>query len=100
MPEKRLLDALDRLKRYFKKTLPAGALPQIVFHGAEPLLNRDAVFAGIDAFMVEVFAFQELHDQEGLVGRGRAEVEDLYDVRVAESAGDHCTVKASQGFGV
>lgn len=50
MPEKRLLDALDRLKRYFKKTLPDGALPQIVFHGAEPLLNRDAVFAGIDAF--------------------------------------------------
>lgn len=50
MPEKRLLDALDRLKRYFKKTVPAGTLPQIVFHGAEPLLNHDAVFAGIDAF--------------------------------------------------
>jgi uncharacterized protein len=25
-------------------------LPQIVFHGAEPMLNREAVFAGIDEF--------------------------------------------------
>jgi uncharacterized protein len=50
MPRERLLDALQRLKTYFHRTLPAGALPQIVFHGAEPLLARDAVFAGIDAF--------------------------------------------------
>jgi len=50
MPRERLLVALERLRDYFGRTLPAGARPQIVFHGAEPLLNRDAVFAGIDAF--------------------------------------------------
>ncbi len=50
MSRERLLDALQRLKDYFKRRLPAAAVPQIVFHGAEPLLARDAVFAGIDAF--------------------------------------------------
>ncbi len=50
MSEKNLLDALSRLKSYFSQTLPQGSVPQIVFHGAEPLLNRDAVFAGIDQF--------------------------------------------------
>src|SRR4030065_2487297 len=50
MSEKSLLDALSRLKNYFSQTLPQGAAPQIVFHGAEPLLNRDAVFAGIEQF--------------------------------------------------
>lgn len=50
MSEKSLLDALSRLKNYFSQTLPQGSVPQIVFHGAEPLLNRDAVFAGIEQF--------------------------------------------------
>lgn len=50
MPTDRLLQALGILKDYFKKTVPEGMLPQIVFHGAEPMLNREAVFAGIDAF--------------------------------------------------
>ncbi len=50
MSRERLLEALERLKAYFARTLPAGTVPQIVFHGAEPLLARDAVFAGIDAF--------------------------------------------------
>jgi uncharacterized protein len=50
MSEERLLEALARLKAYFKRTLPAGAFPQIIFHGAEPLLTREAVFAGIEAF--------------------------------------------------
>lgn len=50
MPTERLLQALGILKEYFKKTVPEGMLPQIVFHGAEPMLNREAVFAGIDAF--------------------------------------------------
>ena len=51
--------------------------------------------------MVEVFAFQELHDQKGLASRGGAEVEDLDDVRVPESAGHHgLAVKASQRFGI
>jgi uncharacterized protein len=45
-----LLDALSRLKTYFDATLPEGRKPQIVFHGAEPMTNREAVFAGIEAF--------------------------------------------------
>ncbi|HUH66994.1 MAG TPA: peptide-modifying radical SAM enzyme CbpB [Syntrophales bacterium] len=50
MPEKNLLKALDILKRHFGKTIPKGSMPQIIFHGAEPLLNREAVFAGIEAY--------------------------------------------------
>jgi len=50
MPERKLLQALEILKQHFRKTLPKGAVPQIIFHGAEPLLNRDAVFAGIEAY--------------------------------------------------
>ena len=45
-----LLDALDRLHRYFRGHMPEGRLPQVIFHGAEPLLNRDAVFADIEAY--------------------------------------------------
>jgi uncharacterized protein len=48
MSPERLLEALAILKRYFRATVPAGSLPQIVFHGAEPMLNREAVFAGIE----------------------------------------------------
>ncbi|MFN3077848.1 MAG: peptide-modifying radical SAM enzyme CbpB [Alphaproteobacteria bacterium] len=43
-------EAMGRLKDYFATTVPEGRKPQIIFHGAEPLLNRDAVFAAIDAF--------------------------------------------------
>ncbi len=50
MSEAKLLEALRRLRTYFKTTVPDGRKPQIVFHGAEPLLNRHAVFAGIEAF--------------------------------------------------
>lgn len=50
MPEKKLLQALGLLKEHFSKTVPKGLKPQIVFHGSEPLLNKDAVFAGIDAY--------------------------------------------------
>lgn len=50
MPTERLLDALTRLKDYFATVMPAGRKPRIIFHGAEPLMNRDALFAAIDAF--------------------------------------------------
>lgn len=50
MSEKKLIEALDRLKSYFKRTVPKGVKPQIVFHGAEPMLNREALFAGIDQY--------------------------------------------------
>ncbi len=38
------------LKDYFKGTMPEGSLPQIVFHGSEPMLNREAVFTAIDKY--------------------------------------------------
>jgi uncharacterized protein len=45
-----VLDALERLHRYFRGHMPADRLPQVIFHGAEPLLARKAIFAGIEAY--------------------------------------------------
>lgn len=50
MTRDEVLGALERLKAYFKTTVPEGRKPQVIFHGSEPLVNRDAVFAGIEAF--------------------------------------------------
>lgn len=45
-----LLKSLAKLKEYFATTMPEDRLPQVIFHGAEPLLNKSAVFEGIRAF--------------------------------------------------
>jgi uncharacterized protein len=45
-----VLAALDRLHTYFRSHMPEDRMPQVIFHGAEPLLAKDAIFAGIDAF--------------------------------------------------
>lgn len=50
MPRDKMFEALERLKRYFKTTMPKTRLPQVVFHGAEPMLNREALFAAIDRY--------------------------------------------------
>jgi uncharacterized protein len=50
MSAERLLSALEILRGYFKERMPEGRLPQIIFHGAEPLLNKEAVFEAISAF--------------------------------------------------
>jgi uncharacterized protein len=50
MSRKQMFEALDRLKRYFNTTMPKNRLPQVVFHGAEPMLNREALFAAIDQY--------------------------------------------------
>lgn len=50
MSSRRFPEALKILKTYFKSSLPKGQKPQIVFHGAEPLLNKGAVFEAIDKF--------------------------------------------------
>ncbi|AFM22920.1 peptide-modifying radical SAM enzyme CbpB [Desulfomonile tiedjei] len=50
MTREELIRALDILKEYFRSTLPEGRLPQVVFHGSEPMLARDAVFAGITKY--------------------------------------------------
>jgi uncharacterized protein len=44
------------MAEYFARTMPEGRKPQIIFHGAEPLLAREAVFAGIEAYG-DVFRF-------------------------------------------
>ncbi|MDR3438252.1 peptide-modifying radical SAM enzyme CbpB [Telmatospirillum sp.] len=50
MDKPKLLAALETLHAYFRGHMPADRLPQIIFHGAEPLLAREAIFAGIEAF--------------------------------------------------
>ena len=50
MSTPQLLKALGLIKKYFDRTVPKGVKPQIVFHGAEPLLNKEAVFAGIEEY--------------------------------------------------
>ncbi|MGE5785467.1 MAG: peptide-modifying radical SAM enzyme CbpB [Myxococcales bacterium] len=44
------LAAMETLHAYFSGHMPPGRLPQVVFHGAEPLLNRDAVMAAIGRY--------------------------------------------------
>lgn len=50
MSPARLLEALTRLNEFFRSLLPEDLLPQLIFHGSEPLLVREAVFQGIEAF--------------------------------------------------
>lgn len=50
MSTDKLVEALGIFKKHFAKTLPKGQKPQIVFHGAEPMLNREAMFAGIEQY--------------------------------------------------
>ena len=50
MPTAKLLKSLETLKAYFKSGPSRSQKPQIVFHGAEPLLNKEAVFAAIDRY--------------------------------------------------
>lgn len=45
-----VMDALARLEAYFATTVPEGRKPQIIFHGAEPLLAKDSLFTAIDAY--------------------------------------------------
>lgn len=50
MTPSRVLEALARLADYFRGVLPEDIRPQIVFHGSEPLLARDALFQAIEAY--------------------------------------------------
>ncbi len=45
-----LRQALMALKDYFSSTLPEDIRPQLVFHGSEPLLAREAIFEAIEDF--------------------------------------------------
>ena len=50
MPLAKILLALKILKNYFKQTLPKNIKPQIIFHGAEPMLNKEAVLEAMRRF--------------------------------------------------
>jgi len=50
MSRERLLEAMARLDAYFSATMPPGRRPQIIFHGAEPMLNRAAMFEAIETY--------------------------------------------------
>lgn len=50
MPAEQVCQALERLEQHFRATLPAGARPQLVFHGSEPLLAKEAIFEAIANF--------------------------------------------------
>lgn len=50
MPVGTLLTSLGTLRDYFRSVMPEGRKPRAIFHGAEPLMNRAAVFAAIDVF--------------------------------------------------
>lgn len=50
MAADQLQEALARLKTYFATTMPAGRKPRIIFHGAEPLMNQQALLPAIAAF--------------------------------------------------
>jgi uncharacterized protein len=50
MKAREVISALERLDRYFARLMPEDRQPKVIFHGAEPLLNRDAIFAGIEGF--------------------------------------------------
>lgn len=50
MPKKKIFQAVEKLKKYYKKHLPKKVRPQLVFHGSEPMLAKEAVFETIDRF--------------------------------------------------
>jgi uncharacterized protein len=50
MSGENLRRALRMLKEYFNATLPSGVKPQIIFHGAEPTMNREALFGALQEF--------------------------------------------------
>ena len=50
MSPEELCDALSRLLAHFREVLPPGAAPQLIFHGSEPMMAKEAVFAGIARF--------------------------------------------------
>jgi uncharacterized protein len=50
MSRARMHDAMKRLKDYFVQTLPRNTQPRIIFHGAEPMLVREAVFDVIENY--------------------------------------------------
>jgi uncharacterized protein len=54
-----LFKTLDKLKAYFDSIGMDGRKPSIIFHGAEPMMNKEAVFPAMSAYKKDfVFAIQ------------------------------------------
>ncbi len=51
MSKEEVCAALERLLLFFKETLPEDIKPQIIFHGSEPLMAKEAVFYGIERYL-------------------------------------------------
>ncbi len=51
-----LMHSLEILKTYFDAHLPSDRKAQVIFHGSEPMLNRDAIFEAIEKYR-SVFDF-------------------------------------------
>jgi uncharacterized protein len=59
MSTDKLIASLAKLRDYFRSVMPEGRKPRAIFHGAEPLMNKAAVFAAIDLFADDfVFGLQ------------------------------------------
>ena len=54
MSEARLFEALEILLEHFHHALPDEVRPQVIFHGAEPMHERRAIFAAMDHFADEI----------------------------------------------
>lgn len=50
MTPEEVAKALECLAAYFERTLEPEATPQLIFHGSEPMLAREAIFSAIDRF--------------------------------------------------
>lgn len=50
MSWEKMKDSLQIFKDYFSTTVPSDRKPQIVFHGSEPLLNKEAIFKAIETY--------------------------------------------------
>lgn len=49
MSAEELLRVLDKVENEFRRHLPEGIVPQIIFHGSEPMMARESMFAAIAA---------------------------------------------------
>ncbi len=59
MSAKRMEVAFEKIKAYFSATLPKGRKAQVVFHGAEPTVNKSAMFHIIRKFGADfIFGIQ------------------------------------------
>lgn len=70
MSRESMFSALDKLQQYYLDTLPKNSRPQVVFHGAEPMLNRSVVFDSIerygDAFRFGIQTNATLLDEDAI----------------------------------